>query len=64
MQTIGRHAHITQAPIENGQVYRYEFTVVQAGTYVYHSHDHVDRQQAYAARTGSIQPSWPSSPTI
>lgn len=39
-------AHVTQQPIENGQVYRYEFTAVQSGTYFYHSHDHVDRQQA------------------
>jgi len=39
-------AHVTQAPIENGKVYRYEFTAVQAGTYFYHSHDHVDRQQS------------------
>jgi manganese oxidase len=39
-------AMITQAPIENGHVYRYEFTAVQSGTYLYHSHDHVDRQQA------------------
>ncbi len=39
-------AMITQAPIENGQRYRYEFTAVQSGTYLYHSHDHVDRQQA------------------
>jgi uncharacterized protein DUF4396/multicopper oxidase len=39
-------ARITQAPIENGQVYRYEFTAVQAGSFFYHSHDHVDRQQA------------------
>lgn len=39
-------AMITQAPIENGQMYRYEFTAVQSGTYLYHSHDHVDRQQA------------------
>jgi hypothetical protein len=39
-------AHITQKPIENGSVYRYEFTAVQSGTYLYHSHDHVDRQQA------------------
>lgn len=39
-------AHITQAPIENGEVYRYAFKVVQSGTYLYHSHDHVDRQQA------------------
>jgi FtsP/CotA-like multicopper oxidase with cupredoxin domain len=39
-------AHITQEPIENGSVYRYEFTAVQSGTYFYHSHDHVDRQQS------------------
>jgi len=39
-------ANVTQAPIENGEVYRYEFTAVQSGTYFYHSHDHVDRQQA------------------
>jgi manganese oxidase len=39
-------AHITQEPIENGDVYHYAFTVVQSGTYLYHSHDHIDRQQA------------------
>ncbi|MBA3319746.1 MAG: multicopper oxidase domain-containing protein [Gemmatimonadales bacterium] len=39
-------AHITQEPIEHGAVYRYEFTATQSGTYFYHSHDHVDRQQA------------------
>jgi FtsP/CotA-like multicopper oxidase with cupredoxin domain len=39
-------AHITQEPIDHGSVYRYEFTATQAGTYLYHSHDHVDRQQA------------------
>ncbi|HEV8580993.1 MAG TPA: DUF4396 domain-containing protein [Thermoanaerobaculia bacterium] len=39
-------AMITQPPIENGKLYRYELTVVQSGTYLYHSHDHVDRQQA------------------
>ena len=39
-------AHITQDPIEKGGVYRYAFTAVQSGTYFYHSHDHVDRQQA------------------
>jgi FtsP/CotA-like multicopper oxidase with cupredoxin domain len=39
-------AHITQEPIENGRLYRYEFTAVQSGTYFYHSHDHVDRQQS------------------
>ncbi len=39
-------AHITQEPIENREVYRYEFTAIQSGTYFYHSHDHVDRQQS------------------
>lgn len=39
-------AEITQKPIEPGETYRYEFTVRQSGTYFYHSHDHVDRQQA------------------
>ena len=37
---------ITQALIEPGESYTYEFTAVQSGTYFYHSHDHVDRQQA------------------
>jgi FtsP/CotA-like multicopper oxidase with cupredoxin domain len=39
-------AEITQDPIEPGQTYSYEFTAGQSGTYFYHSHDHVDRQQA------------------
>jgi FtsP/CotA-like multicopper oxidase with cupredoxin domain len=39
-------AEITQKPIEPGETYRYEFAVQQSGTYFYHSHDHVDRQQA------------------
>jgi FtsP/CotA-like multicopper oxidase with cupredoxin domain len=39
-------AEITQKPIEPGQTYRYEFTARQSGTFFYHSHDHVDRQQA------------------
>jgi FtsP/CotA-like multicopper oxidase with cupredoxin domain len=39
-------ARVTQEPIAGGELYRYEFTVVQSGTYFYHSHDHVDRQQA------------------
>ena len=38
-------AHITQKPIEPGGSYTYRFTAVQAGTYFYHSHDKVDRQQ-------------------
>jgi FtsP/CotA-like multicopper oxidase with cupredoxin domain len=38
-------AQVTQAPIRTGGVYHYEFTAVQSGTYFYHSHDHVDRQQ-------------------
>lgn len=39
-------AEITQKPIAKGEVYRYEFTAVQSGSYFYHSHDHADRQQA------------------
>jgi FtsP/CotA-like multicopper oxidase with cupredoxin domain len=40
-------AHITQDPIATGGgLYRYEFTAVQSGTYFYHSHDHVDREQS------------------
>jgi FtsP/CotA-like multicopper oxidase with cupredoxin domain len=39
-------ASITQKPIERGQVYHYEFTAVQSGSFLYHSHDHADRQQS------------------
>ncbi|MER8483191.1 DUF4396 domain-containing protein [Mesorhizobium sp. M1322] len=39
-------AEITQEPIPPDGSYRYEFTAGQSGTYFYHSHDHVDRQQA------------------
>lgn len=39
-------AEITQAPIEPGQNFTYEFTAAQHGTYFYHTHDHVDRQQS------------------
>lgn len=39
-------ANVTQAPIEPGQSFTYEFTTEQAGTFFYHTHDHVDRQQA------------------
>lgn len=39
-------AHMTQDPIERGGTYHYAFTATQAGTFFYHSHDHVDRQQA------------------
>ncbi|MFN8593246.1 MAG: copper oxidase [Thermomicrobiales bacterium] len=38
-------ADITQQPIPPGQTFTYEFTVGQRGTYFYHSHDHIDRQQ-------------------
>ena len=44
--TMDGPAEITQAPIEPGQSYTYEFTTQQQGTYFYHTHDHVDRQQA------------------
>lgn len=39
-------AEITQEPIAPGETFTYEFTTQQRGTYFYHSHDHVDRQQA------------------
>jgi hypothetical protein len=39
-------ASITQAPIEPGGSYIYEFTASQSGTFFYHSHDKPDRQQA------------------
>lgn len=39
-------AEITQDPIEPGGSYSYEYTVGQHGTYFYHTHDHVDRQQS------------------
>ncbi|BDI20769.1 hypothetical protein ANSO36C_65710 (plasmid) [Nostoc cf. commune SO-36] len=38
-------ADVTQKPIAPGASYIYEFTVKQAGTYFYHSHKDVDRQQ-------------------
>jgi manganese oxidase len=39
-------AEITQDPIPPGQTLTYEFVTEQRGTYFYHSHDHIDRQQA------------------
>jgi FtsP/CotA-like multicopper oxidase with cupredoxin domain len=39
-------AEITQAPIEPGQSFSYEFTTRQPGTYLYHTHTAPDRQQA------------------
>lgn len=38
-------AGITQDPINPGERFSYAFTVVQAGTYFYHSHERSDRQQ-------------------
>jgi len=40
-------AMITQPPIPPGGTYVYEYTVEQAGTFFYHTHDHADRQQAF-----------------
>jgi FtsP/CotA-like multicopper oxidase with cupredoxin domain len=39
-------AEVTQEPIAPGQTFTYEFVAQQRGTYFYHSHDHIDRQQA------------------
>jgi FtsP/CotA-like multicopper oxidase with cupredoxin domain len=39
-------SEITQEPIPPGGSYVYEFTTQQAGTFFYHSHHEVDRQQA------------------
>lgn len=39
-------AEITQEPIRPGKSFTYEYTVGQHGTYFYHTHDHVDRQQS------------------
>jgi len=38
--------YITQAPVQPGGRYVYEYIVQQAGTYFYHSHTRPDRQQA------------------
>ena len=37
---------VTQAPIQPGDTFTYEFTAAQAGTFFYHSHTEADRQQA------------------
>ena len=37
---------VTQPPIPPGGEYTYEFDVKQAGTYFYHTHTHLDRQQS------------------
>ena len=38
-------ADVTQPPVEPGESFTYEFTVEQTGTYFYHTHKSVDRQQ-------------------
>src|ERR671915_914468 len=37
---------ITQEPIAPGETFTYEFVTEQRGTFFYHTHDHIDRQQA------------------
>lgn len=39
-------AGVTQAPIAPGKSFTYEFTLEQAGTFFYHSHEQADRQQS------------------
>jgi FtsP/CotA-like multicopper oxidase with cupredoxin domain len=39
-------ADITQKPILPGATYAYEYTTEQSGTFFYHTHAHVDRQQS------------------
>ena len=39
-------ANVTQAPIEPGESFTYEYETVQSGTYFYHTHDKSDRQQS------------------
>ena len=59
-------ADITQEPIPPGGRFAYEFTTQQAGTFFYHSHTEVDRQQAlglYGAliidpRVRPVAPAW------
>jgi FtsP/CotA-like multicopper oxidase with cupredoxin domain len=58
-------AYVTQAPIQPGDTYRYEFTVTQVGTFFYHSHLEPDRQQAlglYGALI--IDPATPAGPKV
>src|ERR1700737_1541485 len=43
----------TQRPIEQGERYRYEFNVIQSGSYLYHSH--VDLQRRTPQVTGWAQ---------
>lgn len=59
-------ADVTQAPIQPGETFVYEFTIEQAGSFFYHSHKAGDRQQAlglYGAllaepRLGPVAPAW------
>jgi FtsP/CotA-like multicopper oxidase with cupredoxin domain len=58
-------AHITQEPIANGGgFYRYEFTAAQSGTHFYHSHDHIDRQQALGLYGAMIIDPSEADPTL
>lgn len=57
-------AEIVQPPIQPGKTFSYEYTVGQAGTFFYQSHDHPDRQQGlglYGARSSSTRPPHPRS---
>lgn len=65
-------ADVTQAPIQPGQSYTYEFVAQQYGTYMYHTHDNPDRQQTlglYGAliidpKDPAVQPAYDMEYTI
>lgn len=65
-------ADVTQAPIQPGERYKYEFVAQQYGTFMYHTHQEPDRQQAlgmYGALiidplNASVQPTYDLEYTI
>ncbi len=55
-------AYVTQKPVAPGEKFTYEFTVQQAGTFFYHTHEEPDRQQALGMYGALIID--PKSPTV